>query len=85
MRMTFEDEESGTRWKSFSGGIWRWGTHLGAGGAFIAEQVRNYEVRSERQLGLWGLGDGTPGWYFLRDPGLVLSPRCASVSSLGLN
>lgn len=44
-------------------------------GAFFAEQVRNDEVRAERQLGLWGLGDGTPGWYFLRDPGLVF-PLC---------
>lgn len=49
-------------------------------GAFMAEQVRNDEVRSERQLGpvervgpwrwySWG--------YFLREPGLVLPPRCA--------
>lgn len=29
MRVTFEEDEPGTRWKRFSGGIWRWGAHCG--------------------------------------------------------
>lgn len=66
------------------------------GGLSIAEQVRNDEVRSERQLGLVVRVSGT--WetvlliarlgsasHFPRDPGVVLSPLCAIVSSFGLN
>lgn len=30
MRMRFEEDESGTKYKRCSGGIWRWGAHWGA-------------------------------------------------------
>lgn len=29
MRMRFEENESVTRWRRFSGGIWQWGAHCG--------------------------------------------------------
>lgn len=29
MRVAFEEDESGTGWKRFSGGVWRWGAHCG--------------------------------------------------------
>jgi hypothetical protein len=57
-RMGFEEDVSGTRWRKFHRGYWRWESHWEA---VRVEQVRNDEVRSQRQLGL--VKGARPGGY----------------------
>lgn len=56
-RMGFEEDVSGTRWRRFSGGDWRWAVHWAA---VTAKLVRSDEVRSEtaRTGGRRGPGRG---------------------------